>query len=324
MKMTSLKMLALAATVMFATACSEDEAPVNETPTLGNVAEVASSDARFSILVDALGRTGLANTVATTNNITVFAPTNDAFNNLFTALGVADLDGLVNALGVDATTNVLLYHVLGARVPAANVTTGYVNTLGTVDSNPLSAYISVSGSTVTINGNANVVQTDVNASNGVIHAIDAVILPLTIVELAALNPDFTSLVTAAGVADGNIDDLLGDPTAGPFTVFAPTNAAFATLISELGASDLNGVVAAVGTDGVADVLLYHAVPGNIRSNQVTAGTVATANGQSFTITVNGGVSITDANNGTANVIATDVQGVNGVIHVIDRVLLPVL
>lgn len=321
--MLNLKMLALSATVIFSVACSKDEeTPI--TPALGNVAEVAASDARFSILVDALGKAGLANAVATTPNITVFAPTNDAFQTLFTAVGVADIDGLIAALGTEAASNVLLYHVLGARVPAANVTTGYVSTLGTVNTNPLSAYINAVGTTVTINGDANVIQTNINASNGVIHAIDKVILPLTITELAALNPDFSSLVTAAGVADGNIDALLADPAAGPFTLFAPTNAAFAALITELGAADLNGVVAAIGTDGLAEVLLYHALAGNVRSNQVQAGVVPTANGQNITIAVSGGVAITDVNNRTANVIATDVQGVNGVVHVIDRVLLPVL
>jgi transforming growth factor-beta-induced protein len=325
MKHVFFKFFALSALVAMSVACSsDDDENGNGQPKLGNVAEVAQGDARFSILVDALGRAGLVQTVATTPNITVFAPTNDAFNSLFNQLGVADLDGLISALGVEAVTNVLTYHVLGARVPAANVTTGYVTTLGTAHGNNLSAFINVSGSTVRINDQATVVVTDVNASNGVIHAIDAVMLPLTILELAALNSDFSSLATALGVADGNIDDLLADPSAGPLTIFAPTNAAFAALINELGAGDLNGVVAAIGTDGLADVILYHAVSGNITSAQVSAGSVPTVNGQNFTIGVNGGVTITDASNRTVNVIATDVQGTNGIVHVIDGVLLPVL
>jgi transforming growth factor-beta-induced protein len=325
MKKSFWKFAAMSALVAFSVACSKDDddnGPGGDSPK--NIAEVASSDARFSILVDALGKANLVQTVANTPNLTVFAPTNDAFNNLFTQLGVSDLDALIGALGVEATTNVLLYHVLGARVPANDVTTGYVATLGTAHGNNLSAFINVRNNGVRINDRADVIQTDINASNGVIHAIDAVILPLTIAELAALNMDFSTLVSGLGVADGNIDALLADPSSGPLTVFAPTNAAFTDLVTELGVGDVPGLLAAIGTDGLAEVILYHAVSGNITSAQVTAGTVPTVNGQNFTITVNGGVSITDTQSRTANVIATDVQGTNGIVHVLNKVILPVL
>ncbi|MCH8554011.1 MAG: fasciclin domain-containing protein [Schleiferiaceae bacterium] len=334
MMFKNLKFAALAAGLMvFGTACSDDDDTTTPpvTPGLGNIVEVAQGDERFSTLVSVVTHPDVAtpdllNLLGGANNsLTLFAPTNDAFGALLTALGLADVDALVGALGGDAVRNILAYHVLGAKVESSAVTSGYITTLGQAHGNNLSAYVDVSGTNVTLNGNSPVSAVDIQASNGVIHAIDQVLLPLTILELAALNSDFTSLAAAAGVADGNIDDLLGDPEAGPLTLFAPTNTAFTNLINDLGAGDLNGVVSAVGTDGLATVLLYHAVAGaNITAAAVTAGTVTTASGQDFAINVNGGVSITDTQNGTANVIATDVQGTNGIIHVIDAVLLPVL
>lgn len=306
------------------TSCNKDEEP-DPNPPAGKktIAQIASEDPNFSILVDVLTRTNLVDDVSDPNaTLTVFAPTNAAFADLLNELGLPNLDAAEAALGTEGLRNVVLYHVLGSVVMSPDVSTGYVSTLSERDAGEkLSFYMSTSGG-VRINNRANVTTVDIEASNGVIHVIDKVILPLTIYQLAELNPNYTSLIAALGVADGNLDDLTNDPAAGPFTLFAPSDAAFVALLQALGLPDLGALVGVLGTDGVADVLLYHVVAGNIRSSQVSAGSVATVNGESITLGTTGGVTITDSNGNTVNVVSVDIQGTNGVIHAIDGVLLP--
>jgi len=226
------------------------------------------------------------------------------------------------ALGTDGLKNVLLYHVLGQEVMSSMVATGYVTTLGVNASmDNLSFYLSAENG-VMINNKATVTAVDVDASNGVIHVIDKVILPVTLYDLLNYNNNFSSLVAALGVADGGLDALLNDNSEGPFTLFAPDNEAFGDLLMDLQLADLNALVGALGTDGVADVLKYHVVAGNFNSDEVPVGNVATVNGANIMISVNNGVSITDVNGGVSMVKVLDIQGTNGVVHTIDAVLVP--
>jgi transforming growth factor-beta-induced protein len=327
MKRLALKFSSLflaTALVVGMSSCEKDEDTTPTQPQQKTIAEIADDNGNFTILVDALTRTGLLATVSDPNaDLTVFAPDDQAFADLLNELGLADLDAVEAALGTEGLKTVLLYHVLGMEVKSSMVSTGYVNTAAaTADDDNLTLYISA-GSSVMINDRATVKTPDVDASNGVIHIINKVILPLTIYQLLEVNPEYSSLVTALMVADGDIDMLLADATSGPFTLFAPDNDAFGDLLTELNLADLNAVVAALGTDGLANVLLYHAVSGNISSDEVTAGTVPTAlAGESFDVSTTGGVTITDSSNRTSTVDGFDIQGVNGVIHAIDQVLLP--
>lgn len=309
---------------MSLTSCDKDDDDDMGGDTQQTIAEIAVATPRFSILVDALTRANLVDAVSDENaNLTVFAPNNDAFIAALSALGLADLDALEAALGTDGLRNVLLYHVLGTEVKAAAVTTGYAATEGTTaDGDKLSIYLNTDMG-VMINGTSTVVTADIDASNGVIHEIDAVILPLSITGLLAINSDYSSLVTALTVADGNLDSVLNDAATGPVTVFAPNDDAFAKVIADLNLTDLNDLVAAVGgTAGLAGILTYHVVPGNITANEVTDGPVTTLQGADITLSTTTGVQIIDGAGTTTNVIATDIQGINGVVHAIDYVLLP--
>ena len=131
----------------------------------------------------------------------------------------------------------------------------------------------------------------------------------TIVEIAAGNPDFSTLVAAVGAA-GLVETLNGE---GPFTVFAPTNEAFAALPAGV----LDALLLPENKDALVKILTYHVVPGTVMAADVAAGDVATVEGQNITIATDGGVTV----NGAA-VVQTDIVGSNGVIHVIDQVLLP--
>lgn len=268
------------------------------------IAQYASGDGNFSILVQALSKANLVSALSGEGNFTVFAPTNDAFNALFSQLGVTGIADL----SAETLTPILLYHVLGEEKKAAMLSEGYYNTISPAQNSYLSLRVSLDGG-VMINKDSKVIAADVDVKNGVIHAIDKVLLPPTVVDHALSNESFSILVQAVIKADlaGTLSGI------GPFTIFAPTNAAFEALFAKLGISGIADLTA----EQLIPILQYHVVIGNVRSTQLSAGSVATLNG-SFNVTL----SPKPAINETSDILATDVQASNGVIHVIDEVLLP--
>lgn len=314
----------LAGTLFFSS-CEKDDDEVTTTNTTQSmtIAEIATDNGNFTILLDALTRTGLAATMAdASQTLTVFAPTDQAFLDLLAELKLSSLDDVEAVLGNDGLKNVLLYHVLGSEVTSDMVSTGYVSSLGTNSSmDPLSIYVNTTNGVV-LNDRATVSTADVMASNGVIHIMNKVILPLTIYDLLNLNSDYATLTAALSIADGSLDGLFGTPTSGPYTLFAPNETAFSDLLKELGLADVPALVAALGTDGLASVLTYHVVSGNVNSDEVPTGAVATVNGENISFDLSNGVVITDARSRMSTVGVVDIQGTNGVIHAIDTVILP--
>lgn len=267
---------------------------------LGNSAS-RSSKFRFKTLSVALLRTGLAGTVAT-KTLTVFAPTDDAF----AAIGLNP-----NNIGsVPNLKEVLLYHVLSGRVLSNQLSNKYVPTL-----NDAAVKIDITNG-VKVN-DANVIKANIRTLNGVIHVVDKVLLPPTknLVELAqSLAPEFSILLAAAQKAG-----LAGTlATGGTFTVFAPTNDAFVALLAEKGFASLDDVPVNV----LKDILLYHVVSGRVYSTDLSSGPVNTLGG-TFNLNLST-LQITDAQSRTSNLVPSllNVQATNGVIHVIDRVILP--
>lgn len=296
-------MLSLVATSFFA--CKDDG---DDTPDPQNIAEIVVDGNDFSDLEIALTRADLASVLEGAGPFTVFAPTNAAFDK-------AGID--VNTIDVNTLKTVLLYHVLGASVKSTDLQAGQTYASTASENGPngeqLSIFIEKTGSAVKVNNTANVTSADVSATNGVIHVIDNVILPLDVVGHAAANSNFTSLVSTLGAASGDLVNVLsGD---GPFTVFAPLNSAFAAIAD---------VAATLSADQLAKVLTYHVVSGNVVSGDLTNGmSVTTVNGDTFTVNKSGNtVTITDIGGNVANVVLTDVQATNGVIHVLDKVILP--
>ncbi len=298
-------------TAMTFVACdNDDDNPINPNADK-TVAQIAADDGQFTMLVAALDRVGLTSTLDDENaSFTVFAPTDAAF----TALGV-DLSTLSDA----QLTEILLYHVLGAQVESKDLPEGKTYATSATATGPGGTQLSIliektTAGTVSVNGAANVTTADVIGKNGVIHVIDAVLLPLDVVGHATANDDFSQLVSALGGASGDLVTALSAD--GPFTVFAPLNSAFEAIAS---------TVAGLTADQLATVLTYHVVTNaNVRSSTLTDGMqVTTLNGESFTVNISGSVvTITDAKGNTADVLLTDVQATNGVIHVLGDVLLP--
>ena len=269
------------------------------------VADVAI-DNGFSTLVTAVVTAELL--PAVTNpfaTLTVFAPTNAAFDNLATSLGT-NVNGL---LALPNLADVLTYHVLGTEVPSSAVTNGaIVQPLSTT--NTLKLTVTLTGD-VYVN-QAKVTAVDINAYNGVVHVLNGVVLPVETVVDVAIDNVFTSLTAA--VVKAELLPALTNPF-GTFTVFAPTNAAFDNLAAALGV-DLNGVLA---HPQLGDILLYHVLGSEVLSTQLVNGAVATLNGQNVTIDLTTGVKVN-----ASNVTLADVLAFNGVVHVIDAVLLPSL
>jgi len=302
------------------------------------IVDIAVGNPDFSTLVTALQAAGLVDTLKGDGPFTVFAPTNAAF----AKVDPATLTALLNDKA--ALTRVLTYHVVPGKVLAADVVK--LTSAKTVEGSDIN--IAVAGAGVTLNGSTNVTATDIQASNGVIHVIDSVLLPpnLTIAPAAApaapaattpapepaapaaaapadtmagtavdavlANPDFSTLATALQVA-GLVDTLKG---AGPFTIFAPTNEAFA----KLGEARIKRLLA--NKDELTKYLTYHVLSGKVLSSDIVGNNIRSAptvEGGNINIRVSNGKVII---NSRAQVTQADIQVSNGVIHVIDTVLIP--
>ena len=310
---------------------SDEEMADDEGP--GTIVDVAVGAGSFDILVAAVIEAGLADTLSSDGPFTVFAPTDDAFVAALDALGLTAEELLANP----ALAEILTYHVVAGEVDAATAISLDGQSAATVQGEEIA--ISVVDGSVVINDSATVVAADVAASNGIIHVIDAVLLPPsiaevllgddmaedetadeeadpgTIIDVAVEAGSFATLVAAVQAA-GLVETLSGD---GPFTVFAPTDDAFAAALDALG---LTAEELLADTDTLTAVLTYHVIAG-----EVDASTAISLDGQSAA-TVNGAeiaISVVDGNvviNNSATVVAADVAANNGIIHVIDAVLLP--
>lgn len=311
----------LALAIIF-TSCSDDDDNQPTPVETNTIVDIVSGNPDFSTLGSALAITNLTSVLASDGPFTVFAPTNDAFADFLTTNGFATLEDVP----VDALASTLLNHVIGGVNNAADLETGYVNTSavfnGEADA-PLSMYVNTTEG-VTLNGISSVTTADVAADNGVIHIVDAVItLPSVVTFAAADAATFSELVGALTRADQpdyvSVLSTANGTAPAPFTVFAPTNQAFTNLYAELNVSGIEDVDGAILTA----TLNTHVVAGaNVRAEDLVSGTVATL-GDDLEIDATTAI-ITDPNGRTSQVIVTNVQAANGVIHAIDTVLLPQL
>ena len=334
---TKLGALAVAAALALA-ACGSDKdtssssssdstttmAPATKSVT---IITVASSNKDFSTLVTAVKAAKLVDTLSGKGPFTVFAPNNAAF----AKVDKATLDDLLKPENVDQLKSILTYHVVAGKVMSSDLTDG--QKVKTVEGDELTVGIKDGKVTLTdANGGVvNVVKADLDAGNGVIHVIDGVLMPKTddmgsddgsaaasgtIVDVAAGNADFSTLVAAVKAAS-LVETLSGE---GPYTVFAPTNEAFA----KLPAGTVDTLLKPENKDKLAAVLTYHVVSGKVLSSDLSDGQkVKTVQGEELTVGVKDGkVTLTDANGNTVNVVKADLEASNGVIHVIDGVVTP--
>lgn len=293
---------ALIPVLAFAVAACDDDpaAPA----IVDDIVDLVVATADVSTLEAAVVEAGLVGALQADGPFTVFAPVNSAFD----AVGADVVAALLETENADLLAEILTYHVVqGVAARSGDLTDG--QTVTTLQGDDLT--IGVSGSTVTVNG-ATVTSANIEATNGVIHLIDAVLVPeVDIIDVGVLNGFFTlvDLVRTASLEAV----LRGDNGGQGYTVFAPTEAAF-------------GALSAVPTgQDLVDVLTYHVVSGTVGSGSLSDGQVVTTldGSRTFTVNISGSaVSLTDGSGATVNVVAPDVPATNGVVHVIDGVLLP--
>lgn len=298
-------------------ACGSDNKAVptiaETQPVSYNLAEIVRDSAHLSTLFAAVQAAGLDSALADESaTYTVFAPTNEAF----AVLGEDTINTLL--ADTDTLTDILLYHVVASEINSGAAVAAAGSTVETANGKAIG--VSVMAGSVYIN-NAKVTVVDVEANNGVLHVIDAVLMPpadpdpatsvLTIAEIAASDANFSTLVTALSAA--NLVDTLADETA-TFTVFAPTNDAFAAIPSDT----LNAIIA--DTDTLTAILLQHVIAGA----GVDAVTAYSLNGQAAEMASGAMLDIALVDRqltiGGATITATDIYASNGIIHVIDAVI----
>lgn len=305
----------------------------------GTLVDIVVATEPLSLLEAAVIKADLVATLSSDGPFTVFAPTDDAFVALLEVLGddYNSIDDFDTDEEIDLLKNILLFHVIAAEVKSTDLAAGQVATA--FENN--SVEIISSGNTFVIGDasdtNANITAVDIMASNGVAHTIDKVLLPQaaidfvmslqlkTIVDTAVATDDLSLLVDALVQADaGLVETLNGE---GPFTVFAPTNDAFAALLDSLG-EDYNSL-ADFDTEAekelLTTILTFHVVSGTaaFSTNLSDGQTIATVQGENVGINIKDGtVHVEDASEDNASVIIADVEASNGVVHVINKVLLP--
>ena len=288
------------ASIPFLGACDDDDPVAIDEQ--GTIVETAQDAGSFQTLLAALDAASLTSALEGDGPFTVFAPTDEAFAQI-------DSEVLNDLIGdTDLLTSVLTYHVVSGRFTSTDV----ANLTSATTLNGKDVSLAFDGTTVSVDG-ATVLTADIEASNGIIHVIDQVILPepiADIVQTARAAGSFNTLLTAVEAA-GLTGTLKGN---GPFTVFAPTDDAFEAVDPDA----LNALLA--DPAALAAVLTYHVVPGSLEASEVLSSTtLTTVNGSTADISLDG-----DGNPriDDAIITATDIQTRNGVIHVIDRVIFP--
>jgi uncharacterized surface protein with fasciclin (FAS1) repeats len=269
-----------------------------------NLVETARAAGSFETLLGAVKAAGLADALMGEGPFTVFAPTDEAF----AALPGGTVQDLLRPERRADLAAILTYHVVPGRVTSDAVVK--LDSAATLNGQRVA--VRVDEGSVMIDG-AKVVKADIRCSNGVIHVIDRVLLPSTktIVDAAVSTKELSTLVAAVKAAD-LVDALAGE---GPFTVFAPLDSAFA----KLPAGVLEGLLEPEAKEKLQGVLTYHVVPGRVYAAQLGDGqTLKTLQGGTLAVEVKDGM----VRVGGAQVKAADVQTANGVVHVIDSVLLP--
>lgn len=298
---------------------NDDSGPKSE----GTIAEIIANNPNLSTLQIALERTGLDATLQNPGSRTVLAPTNAAFDLFLTLANFAS----VNDVPVDVLEQVVLNHVLGTRVDESllrSIGKNYTETLadGPATGSKLALFFDATGSVITFNGNVNVTDADIPADNGLIHIIDAVNSFPTLTTFVESNDAFSNLNAALTTATPgtNFMSTLSGTTL--YTLFAPADIAFDELL------DTNAswtTVNDIDETLLTSILQHHIVSGNLRSSDISNNeTAITLEGDSILFTTaNGQIDITDGSgNAGITVAIANIQAINGVLHVINQVMLP--
>ncbi len=306
----------------FSYSCSVDEGEVELKPK--TMLDLVQESTNYTYLTYAISKTGLSNTLSSNNaNLTLFAPDDMAFESFLMQNGFKSID----EIPVDVLKKVLLNHVLVEEVEYSKFETGYYDTaaefINETYTKNISMHVEQVNMRITLNGESMITRA-VRAENGIVHAVNRVIPLPTIVTFAKADENLEILLAALTRPDLTTDfpSILStgaDTSPAPFTVFAPTNDAFKALLQELGANSLSDI----DEPTLKSTLIYHVIAETVAAaSDLSDNLQLETLGGTITANVTGGATLTDGNNRVSNIIAVDIQADNGVIHVIDKVILP--
>ena len=301
--------------------CSKDE---NEPQMViqKTIFEHVASSMNYSYLTYALQKTDLDDVLNGGGDYTLYAPNNSAFIGFLMRGGYSSLD----EVPTEALKKILLNHVMAGQIKYRDFKSGYYLTTASSDVNdrPLSMYINQVNMRVTLNGSSRIVQGNVNASNGVIHAVNAVIPIPSLVTFILADPNLYNLGLALTRDDLTVDfptilSTENGSAPAPFTVFAHNNIAFVDLLNELELERLSSI-----DEPTLNLTLNHHVLGetNALSTDLSDNLTLSTLGCEITANITGGASLTDGNARVSNIITIDIQANNGVLHIVDKVILP--
>ena len=324
LKQRGLLLVLLAGLTFVYASCSK---PDSNSPALSSITDLINTGSRFTLLKAAVTRAGLDATLGQPGTYTVFAPSDDAFK----AFGYTNVNA-INAAPSELLRTILQYHVLGSRLGSTDFPVG-INTARPTLANGLPLYVSrtvsatatsTSSGTISVNG-ARIIQADGIASNGVLHAIDRILIPpafgtiqATLQNIPVLVPTASFRLLQAAVTKAGVGTALTGT--GPTTVFAPTDAAFIAVGYD------SAAIAKASAATLANVLAYHLVNDRLYTPLITSGSsLTTVQGGTITASISTtALTVTGKGNGTtpSNITVPDVSATNGVVHIIDRLLLP--
>jgi uncharacterized surface protein with fasciclin (FAS1) repeats len=276
----------------------------------------------YSYLTYALQKTDLDDVLNGSGDYTLYAPNNSAFISFLMRGGYSSLD----EVPTEILKKLLLNHVMAGQIRYRDFKSGYYPTAASSDVNdrPLSMYINQVNMRVTLNGSSRIIQGNVYASNGVIHAVNAVIPIPSLVTFVMADTNLYNLGLALTRNDLTVDfpSILSTENGtapAPFTFFAPNNTAFVDLLNELELERLSSI-----DEPTLNLTLYHHVVGetNALSTDLSDNLTLNTLGGKITANVSGGATLTDGNERVSNIITLDIQANNGVLHIVDKVILP--
>ena len=284
--------------------------------------EHLASSMDYSYLTYALQITDLDDVLNGTEDFTLYAPNNNAFIGFLMRGGYSSLD----EVPTETLKKLLLNHVMAGQIRYRDFKSGYYPTASSSDVNdrPLSMYINQVNMRVMLNGSSRIIQGNVYASNGVIHAVNAVIPIPSLVTFLMADTNLYNLGLALTRNDLTVDfpSILSTETGStpaPLTVFAPNNIAFVDLLNELELERLSSI-----DEPTLNLTLFHHVVGetNALSTDLSDNLTLNTLGGKITANVTGGAALTDGNERVSNIITLDIQANNGVLHIVDKVILP--
>jgi uncharacterized surface protein with fasciclin (FAS1) repeats len=315
MKKTFLIVAFLFIAISFVSCTMEDNINAKKSSITG----IIQSQSNLSTLGKALDKTGLLSILDAQGTYTLFAPTNEAFDIFLAQNGFTS----INEVPTVTLKQILLNHVIGQTINSTDLpASGYIKTLAfgnASTTNTISMYVNKSNGIV-LNDVSDVTTSNILANNGIIHIVSGVISLPSVTDHIKANPNLSSMLGVL-TSSGQPAFLTTFSGTGPFTVFAPINSAFTSLNVEL-----TGGIASVSSANLTKILQYHVVNGNILAADLMDGEIVPTleAPQTFTVLLNSAPRLKDVNNRNSNIITTDIQCTNGVMHLLNKALLPSL